>query len=274
MNPTDESYQPFQKAYDFFNERLFEGKLPSCLITFQRQKRIMGYVSLERWVNKRKEYTHELAINPEYFANFPLMEICQTLCHEMVHIWQAHAGTPGRQNYHNMEWARKMIAIGLMPSSTGEPGGDMTGQSMMDYILEDGLFKLAFDELAASGFQLTWIDRYPVIRQERKTLTYTRDGASIGLTLPTPTSRGLEHRNTDSISIESLPYSLAELEAAFNDTYFPQSLPVRPFISTTKPRHSSNKHKYKCPKCHMQLWGKPDLSVICGECRETLVETN
>lgn len=274
MKPTAESYLPFQNAYDFFNARLFENELPACLITFQRQKRIMGYVSLERWVNSQNEYTHELAINPEYFANFPLIEICQTLCHEMVHIWQSHFGNPGRQGYHNMEWAKKMISIGLMPSATGEPGGEIIGQSMMDYIMEDGRFHVAFNELIASGFQLTWIDRYPVIRQEKKTFLYTRDGAPGSSSSYISHPIMLENRNQDTATIHSIPYSIAELDAAFNETYSPQSLGPRPFVSTTKPRYSNNKHKYKCPKCHMQLWGKPDLSVICGECHQTLVESS
>lgn len=274
MKPTIESYLPFQNAYDFFNERLFESELPACLITFQRQKRIMGYVSLERWVNSEREYTHELAINPEYFANFPLIEICQTLCHEMVHIWQSHFGNPGRHGYHNMEWAKKMISIGLMPSSTGEPGGEIIGQPMMDYIVEDGRFKLAFDELIASGFQLTWIDRYPVIRDVKKTFVYTRDGSPADSNTLLPNSPILDSMNQDTAAIHSVPYSIAELEAAFNETYFSQSLQPRPLISTTRPRHSSNKHKYRCPKCHMQLWGKRDLLVICGECHETLIESS
>jgi hypothetical protein len=34
---------------------------------------------------------------------------------------------PKRRNYHNKEWAAKMIALGLMPSSTGMVGGKITG---------------------------------------------------------------------------------------------------------------------------------------------------
>ncbi len=275
MKPTVESYQPFQEAYDFFNERLFSGELPACLITFQRQKRIMGYVSLERWVNNQQEYSHELAINPEYFANYPVLEICQTLCHEMVHIWQAHFGTPGRRGYHNMEWARKMMEIGLMPSTTGEPGGETTGEQMMDYILHDGLFKSAFDELAATGFQLTWMDRYPVVRHEKKTITYTQQGKPVNLGTPSPLTHQTmsEGREDMSAAMHTFPYSMEELEAAFDATFPSQTLPASNNIPTTKPRQSSNKHKYRCPRCHMQLWGKPDLFVICGECNNVLVES-
>ena len=37
-DPTRTTYQGLTEAYDFFNERLFAGRLPRCLITMQRQK--------------------------------------------------------------------------------------------------------------------------------------------------------------------------------------------------------------------------------------------
>ncbi len=274
QGPTEESYRPFQEAYDFFNRRLFGGELPVCLITFQRQKRIMGYVSLERWVNNQQEYTHELAINPEYFANYPLVEICQTLCHEMVHIWQAHHGTPGRRGYHNLEWAKKMMAIGLMPSSTGAPGGEIIGEQMMDYILHDGPFNAAFDALVSTGFQLLWMDRYPVVRQEKTTMTYTPQGKPVAQSAPLPAAKlMLSERREDMPATQALPYSLEELDAAFTAALAPPLRPAANAIPTTKPRQANYKHKYRCPQCHMQLWGKPDLFVICGGCNCALIET-
>lgn len=274
-SPTEESYSRFQEAYDFFNDRLFESKLAACLITFQRQKRIMGYVSLERWVNQHEEYTHELAINPEYFANYPLVEICQTLCHEMVHVWQAQFGTAGRRGYHNRQWANKMIAIGLMPSTTGQPGGDIVGEHVADYILHDGPFMVAFDELVSSGFHLTWMDRFPVVRQETTTVSYTRVGNPVELNTQAPAAaRMLMEKQTEHVARQTLPYSFEELDAAFTASFSPQLLPPeRAMVPTTKPKVSSNKHKYRCPQCHLQLWGKPELYVICGECNTALVES-
>ena len=37
-DPTRTTYQGLTEAYDFFNERLFAGRLPRCLITMQRQR--------------------------------------------------------------------------------------------------------------------------------------------------------------------------------------------------------------------------------------------
>lgn len=45
----------------------------------------------------------------------------------------------------NEEWADKMEGIGLMPSSTGKPGGSRTGEKMADYAIEGGLFMQATD---------------------------------------------------------------------------------------------------------------------------------
>lgn len=273
--PTEESYSPFQEAYDFFNRRLFADQLPACLITFQRQKRIMGYVSLERWVNDKQEYTHELAINPEYFANYPLVEICQTLAHEMVHIWQAQFGAPGRRGYHNLEWAYKMIEVGLMPSTTGEPGGEMTGESVCDYIVDDGAFITAYAELEQSGFQLTWKDRYPVMRKATspvKELSPVKleqkltDGAVATAVLKPP-----EKPSDDE---DGFPYTFEQLDEAFTAAFASQLQPASTSIATTQPRKPNRKHKYRCPQCHMQLWGKPELFAICGACNKTLVETD
>jgi hypothetical protein len=49
-----------------------------------------------------------------------------------------------------------MLAIGLMPSDTGAPGGKQTGQQMSHYIIEGGPFDLAANALLAQGFHLNW----------------------------------------------------------------------------------------------------------------------
>ena len=73
----------------------------------------------------------------------------------MVHQWQAHHGTPGRGRYHNDEWADKMERIGLMPSSTGQPGGRRTGDHMADYAIEGGRFLKACKELVTEEFRIS-----------------------------------------------------------------------------------------------------------------------
>ena len=130
--PSDETYPPFQLAFDVFNRELFDGSLPPVLLTLQRRANTCGYLSPNRFANRAGAMAHELAMNPEWFAISPLVEVLQTLVHEMAHVWQHVHGTPGRGRFHNTEWADKMESIGLMPSHTGEPGGRRTGDCMSD----------------------------------------------------------------------------------------------------------------------------------------------
>ncbi|WP_054944720.1 SprT-like domain-containing protein, partial [Novosphingobium sp. KN65.2] len=163
-NPTAQAYAELQLAFDHYNRELFAGELPPCLITMQREKRSYGYFSSERFVHHHdKSKTDEIAINPAYFAVVPLLEVLQTVAHEMVHAWQFHFGNPSRSGYHNREWADKMEAIGLMPSSTGQPGGARTGQKMADYAIPGGPFMLATDALLTQNFRISWVDRFPAI---------------------------------------------------------------------------------------------------------------
>lgn len=161
QNPTTEAYGEFQEAYDFFNNSLFAGKLPTCLITLHREsKRTRGYFAHNRFVPLAdgRTATDEIAMNPMHFATRSVVEVLSTLAHEMVHLWQAHCGKPSRVAYHNKEWAAKMKEIGLQPSDSGKPGGKETGQKMTHYIIEGGAFELAAAELVRGGFTLSWAD--------------------------------------------------------------------------------------------------------------------
>lgn len=132
--PTATQYSRLQQAYDFFNAELFGGQLPPCLITLQRQKRVMGYFSRRRFVDAEMNFTDEIAMNPEFFGREVVVEVLQTIVHEMCHLWQCHLGKPGRRAYHNQEWADKMESIGLMPSSTGKPGGSITSKRGLEWL--------------------------------------------------------------------------------------------------------------------------------------------
>ncbi|WP_300524430.1 SprT-like domain-containing protein [Alcanivorax sp.] len=270
---TDETYKLFDEAYAFFNSHLFGDELPICLITFQRQVRLMGYASFQRWTSTEQDYIDELAINPEYFANFPVTEIFQTLCHEMVHIWQHHFGSPSRSGYHNKEWAQKMIDIGLMPSTTGRPGGDIVGERMMDYVIEDGPFTKACQTLLERGFQIKWLDAYPIAnRHAPATPSSKMQMAQLGrqvdqitAAIPAPDQR----------PEPSLPYTDQELQAAF-EASLEEAATVQPGLrlETTRPRNKSNRNKYYCAGCYAQVWGKPGLNIQCGNCDRGFVEAD
>ncbi len=157
--PTEQAYNELRAAYEFFNQHLFGGELPPCLITLQRKNRAYGYFSGNRWADRAGTITDEIALNPQHFATRSLEEVLSTLAHEMAHLWQHHFGDAGRRGYHNREWAAKMKMLGLMPSSTGEPDGKETGEKMSHYIVDGGPFAAVCSELLASGLVISWLDR-------------------------------------------------------------------------------------------------------------------
>jgi predicted SprT family Zn-dependent metalloprotease len=159
IKPTKETYDQIQQAYDYLNRALFKSELPNCLITLQRRNRTYGYFSGGRFGRSDGLMTDEIALNPRHFHNRPVTEVLATLAHEMAHLWQHHHGKPGRGRYHNREWAERMKAIGLQPTTTGEEGGQETGDAVNHYVIPDGPFDAAVHKLLARGFTITWIEK-------------------------------------------------------------------------------------------------------------------
>ncbi|HCK0577560.1 TPA: SprT-like domain-containing protein [Pseudomonas aeruginosa] len=252
LRPTEEAYQELQLAYDFYNRHLFGGQLPTCLLTFQREKSTLGYFSPRRFIRVDGTVTDEIALNPAFFAVIPLMEILQTIGHEMAHLWQFHFGTPSRAGYHNAEWAAKMESIGLMPSDTGAPGGRRTGQKMGDYVIKGGLFeRCTKDELLPSGFSVSWLDRFPM---------------AAGGALPAPAeplaliSHEPEGQESDAVATLDLPSPISPT------AYQPASSVLALDLAPQPIGERSNRAKYICPRCGLAVWGKGGLKLGCLDC--------
>lgn len=229
--PTDEMYGTIARLFDRFNQELFEGKLPLPMLTLQRKTRTFGYFHQDRFVG-RNGTADELALNPEYFG-LGDQETLQTLVHEMCHIWQHHFGSPGRTAYHNKEWGDKMESIGLMPSSTGKPGGKRTGEKMADYMIEGGHFHLILQDLESEGTTIHWKDRY---------------------------QRG----QSNTVSVLPVPGAGASGSGQGSDGSG---------LDLPGPKPSSkNKVKYHCGDCNLNVWGKPGMNLVCGDCGNRYTE--
>lgn len=157
-NPTIEFYGYLDKAFDFFNKRLFDGKLPKVMFELTNKKRVGGYFKSKAWQSVDNSYIHTIAINPQYIVHSTPLQVLTTLVHECCHLEQHLFGNEGRGNYHNTEWADKMESIGLMPSSTGKPGGKRTGQSMSDYPIPGGPFEQACVDFFLEGNFISFVD--------------------------------------------------------------------------------------------------------------------
>jgi predicted SprT family Zn-dependent metalloprotease len=238
IEPTAQTYAELRQVYDLFNTRLFDDSLPPCLLTLQREKRTYGYFSSARFGSHDGTVTDEIALNPEYFAVVPLLEVLQTVAHEMVHLWQAHLGTPGRGRYHNAEWADKMEAIGLMPSSTGRPGGRRVGDRVADYMIAGGRFEEVVNHLVRDQkFSLSWYDRCVPHKPLYETTQAHEASALPESALAVPATQGLA-------VVQSSP---------------------------TPAANRSNRVKYTCPGCNLNAWGKPAIRLGCMACALELV---
>lgn len=248
--PTATAYAELQQAFDHFNDRLFDGQLPQCLLTLQREKKTCGYFSAQRFGDTEGKRADEIALNPAYFAVEPLQEIMQTIVHEMVHLWQYHFGKPGRGRYHNDQWADKMQTIGLMPSSTGQPGGRRTGDHMADYAIEGGAFEQACSDLLGDRFKISWYDRFPPVEAVAALQGITSTMASPG----------------NAANAHPVRMAMAAQHAAVQGNL------VNATSSNAQPHNKSNRLRYTC-FCGIHIWGKPELRVQCMDC-ELLFEAN
>jgi hypothetical protein len=157
--PTATTYAALDEAYDFFNRRLFGGRLPPCLITMQRSKKAYGYFAGDHFgARDGSHVTDEIALNPAYFRERTTEQSLSTLVHEMAHLEQHHFGQPSRGGYHNKEWAGMMRRVGLIPSDTGAPSGREVGQKVSHYITEGGPFAVACAALVAQGFDALYVE--------------------------------------------------------------------------------------------------------------------
>lgn len=153
LSPTLQMFGALDLAFDHFNHDLFDGELPTCIITVARKRGAYGYF----WADVFKENKNggearmgEICLNPDMMDR-ELPVVISTLVHEMAHHWQQCNGTPGKNGYHNTEWAKKMVEIGLNPISKTKSG---TGKRVAHEIVEGGRFAKAYARM--SNVSLDW----------------------------------------------------------------------------------------------------------------------
>lgn len=156
--PTPETYDPLETLYDEANTTLFDGQLPSCLITLQRHPKAFGFFSLAKFAKGGEWKADEIALNPSRLIDCTTLDLLVVLVHQMIHIWQAYFGHPGRGGYHNRQFAEQAKTMGLMPSDTGEPGGKETGDRISHYVREGGTFHAFAVAMERRGVGLNWME--------------------------------------------------------------------------------------------------------------------
>lgn len=247
ISPTYELYGSLQLIYSHFNAALFSDQLPNVIFTTQRKKNVAGHFSHNRWLSNNGVTCHEISINPQYIAGSSLVELLQTMVHEMCHLQQYTKGKPSRNGYHNKEFAKMMIDAGLMPSTTGRPGGAKTGQNMSDYPLPGGKFIQACEQLIRDhNFTLTWADRYSAYSLQKNDSTLEEDLPEWSLNMDVGIASVLAG---DAVGL---------FEGDFAE------------ISNVSSQNT--KTAYQCPSCTLRAWGGRSLKLLCMHCNEEMIK--
>lgn len=166
VSPTEQSHGELDKAYAHFNERLFDNELPPCMIRMQSTRATRSLFDPNRFVTRELQIAHCIDINPQIFASSTVKQVLGVLVSEMAQVWAHKHNSRGRRGYHSTGWADRMEKLGLMPSDTGKQGGKRTGERVLHYVIAGGPFEIAADDLIATGFTITWLDRIYTPRVE------------------------------------------------------------------------------------------------------------
>lgn len=157
MEPTAEQFGAYRAMFRHSNKELFGGSLPEPLLNLSRAgARTVAFFAPLRWRDAAGDtIAHEISLNPAHLADGSACDTAQSLVHEMAHEWQQVFGKPPRRGYHDRQWSKKMVEIGLQPinAKTGEPS--MSAHSMCDRVIPGGAFARAFESLPAAAL-LPW----------------------------------------------------------------------------------------------------------------------
>jgi hypothetical protein len=122
------------RVFDLLNKEFFAGKLymPIIIVQSARKKRVLGTCSVNRiWVQKHddnKNPKHEISISAEYLDR-PIEEICATLLHEMVHLYNGLHDIKDTSNncvYHNKRFKEESEKRGLIIEKAPTIGWSVT----------------------------------------------------------------------------------------------------------------------------------------------------
>jgi hypothetical protein len=269
MKPIDQ-YKKFDAAYEFYNAALFGSTLPGAFITLQSKGGGFGYFAKERFMSIGDNgKMDEIALNPDYFYCGE-KEILQTLVHEMCHQWQRHYGEPSRNGYHNKEWGKKMKEVGLMPSSTGYEGGKTTGQAVADYVVAGGPFEMATDELLSREKIIDW-EYFSWESRQMQTITAITENM-----MHFPTTEGISEGALITVGHSTAVADFVnhlENTVKYHIVHGPEMIkPGRQaFIKIPKIKTYPVKTRYTCPVCKLNVWGKPELRIMCVGCDKLLI---
>ena len=128
MNKYQQLVELYNKAFDHFNATLFNNALPKVIITIQTRgrKKCYGWFWKDRW-NEAGKPAHEINMSAENI-NRTKEDQCETLIHEMVHLYNAirDIADCNSLQYHNKHFKSAAEEAGLLVMKYPGRGWAMT----------------------------------------------------------------------------------------------------------------------------------------------------
>jgi SprT-like family len=229
-NTSSDFYSCLEQIGNHFNRHLFDGNLPPILFTLGGNMKMLGHFRYANW-STGKDDVSEIILNADLFAYRAWIDLFKTVVHQQCHLYQCANESSSRPTYHNRRWAASMKDRGLIPSSTGKPGGAETGQMMGEYINAKGSFLKHSIALVEAGLA------FPVTNR-----SFCNEKITIEEDLPLNIEQSIREK----------------LLSPIGDSYEVESKNLI--------EKSNRKTKYVCGGCMGTVWGKPDLKIDCGKC--------
>lgn len=131
-----------EKIFRALNADWFGGELEEPIITIQSTPRAYGHVTVGKVWYRKDEQRHELNMGAET-VNRPIEEVCATMMHEMVHLYNITHGVQDCSRggtYRNKKFKAEAERRGLHIEHHERYGWTITtpSEELIDYIISKG----------------------------------------------------------------------------------------------------------------------------------------
>lgn len=175
MHTIKKTVGELEELFESLNSRFFDGELsrPVISLIYNRGRRLSyGWCSVcERWEKTdSKEKTHEINICPEFLSR-PITDVCETMLHEMVHLYNIKNGvkdTSRSGSYHNKRFKKAAEAHGLNVEFTKDSGWSLTELQPEAAEFCRGLDISSFDTICILPHRVDGKDKEPKGKEKKK----------------------------------------------------------------------------------------------------------
>ena len=228
MHPTTAQFEAFEDAYKYFNKKLFDNELPPVILNLSRKSKAMGFVAPFRW-RKADDAAGKGTIH-ELSLNPEILSMSLIDVYSTLVHEQCHI------------W---QYTYGK-PSRNGYHNKEWASQMLLVGLIPSHTGKIGG---RMSGQNMS---DYP---EKGGKFVKALEEMPDEYKLPFTSVEG-DFRNNTAVLTSSLAEttSMNGILMEFGEKEVP-------------PKPKTSKNKYSCP-CGNNVWGKLELHIICGECRQ------